>query len=445
MDRYLNIQTLTTYCGVLLVRDANGQAKEMPYGDAVRTTITPQCLRRAQRTYLREQANAGKGPLAGYAFGTRTREWARLITTELTGRGWEAAPAAAMAKEALTGLGINFGTKDASADLTKVLIFAHDNAARDSATALDEHRAELEPWLADVTAARTRNADVKKKTKSKKHTTKETDTEPAPQAEEEAKAPPLPAKVRKALLAAFSPADALDIALYGRFLAEIADAANIDGAIQTLSSVSVAPSAVVDDFYSSADDAKLHRRAHALDVFDAPGAGMTGYQSLVSGTFFGHNALDRVKLRRTLTATTRPLKWDADRIEAAAQAAEAAFIDAVCHAVPDAKRNTTAAPGTLPKLVLTFTSNRPHNYVSAFESAIDETQGAASLQATRRLLAHHNMIIRKCGIDAGRVMTYDLAITDLLAELRTQGQLPAAEADTPGDLITGPRAPEPAV
>ncbi|WP_199546346.1 type I-E CRISPR-associated protein Cas7/Cse4/CasC [Streptomyces sp. N35] len=432
--RYLNLHSLTCYNGVLLVRDANGRPKQMPFGNALRDSLSPQTQRRAARTYMRDQANEGTGALAGYAFGIRTREWALLTGKELAARGWNAEQALAMAKHALMSLGIVFGTKDNTANLTKVLIFAAQNAHETMADVIERHREVLEPWLTDVQKV----LAAKTKAKDKKTAAEDTSAEP------DAKIPALPAAAARELLAALSPADAIDIALYGRFLAGL-PADDVDGAVQTMTAITVGRAAGVEDFYSAADDMKLLRKAtprqagtHALDLFEPSadnGAGMTGYQNLISGTFYAHSVLDRHKLRTSLAAHA----GDTFDVEAAAQAAEAAFIDAFCHAVPSAKRNTSAAPGVLPKFVLVHADKRQHNYVGAFEKAIEERTSqdgtqAASLQAAERLLDHHALIIRKRGIDPGTALTYDLDIADLLQQRRDAGRLQPTEVDTPDQL-----------
>lgn len=72
--RYLSLHAITTFAGVLLNRDENNMPKDLIYGGEVRTRVSAQCWRRAERIYLRERANEGVGPLAGYSFGLRTRE-----------------------------------------------------------------------------------------------------------------------------------------------------------------------------------------------------------------------------------------------------------------------------------------------------------------------------------------------------------------------------------
>ena len=44
--RFLQIHTLTSYPASLLNRDDAGFAKRMPFGDATRTRISSQCLKR---------------------------------------------------------------------------------------------------------------------------------------------------------------------------------------------------------------------------------------------------------------------------------------------------------------------------------------------------------------------------------------------------------------
>ena len=50
-SRFLQIHTLTHYPASLLNRDDAGFAKRMPFGGAIRTRISSQCLKRHWRTY----------------------------------------------------------------------------------------------------------------------------------------------------------------------------------------------------------------------------------------------------------------------------------------------------------------------------------------------------------------------------------------------------------
>lgn len=443
--QYLSLSALDSMIGVLPVRDENGQAKTIPYGGEIRNLITAQARRRAERTYSRERANAGRGALAGYSTGLRTREWALRIAKGLHDIGWDPKTdeALRLAKAVLESAGLKFGDKPTTKNLTKVLLFAPADTGEVIADLLHKNRDTVSTWLQEFEAARAatagrpkgRGRGAKTQVDGDANDAGSADGDAEPQRQAEPNLPALPGDLRKGVIAALGPRDAIDIALYGRFLAEISESPNVDGAIQTGPAFTVHVAEQIDDFYSAADDAKLDRKSNALDFLDAAegsGAGMTGYQALISGTFYRYAALDRIKLRVNLELGGMPT----DRIEAAAQAAEREFVDAFVNAVPGAKRNTTASTGTLPKLVLAFEGARPFNYAAAFETPVDEgVEGSASLAAARRLLRHHQLIARKRpDITPGRVLSYDLAIEDLLAELRERGELVSTEVDTPEEL-----------
>ena len=55
--RFLQIHTLHSYPAALLNRDDSGLAKRMPFGGAVRTRISSQCLKRHWRTAQDEFCN----------------------------------------------------------------------------------------------------------------------------------------------------------------------------------------------------------------------------------------------------------------------------------------------------------------------------------------------------------------------------------------------------
>ncbi|UXY24964.1 type I-E CRISPR-associated protein Cas7/Cse4/CasC (plasmid) [Streptomyces cynarae] len=441
--QYLSLHALETFAAALPVRDENGQPKAFVYGGAERTAISAQARRRAERTHSRRRANQGEGPLASYSSGRRTREWALFTRDALVkNHDWDPDQAIYAAKAALEGLGLKFGEKESTALLTKVLFYAPEDSGDRIADHLNTHADAFNTWLTEYTAAKTEAAareeakkNAKKNARKKTTTTADPDAPAEPAAkdskEEEVKIPPLPKDLRTGILTAFAPRDAIDITIFGRFLAEVAELRTVDGAAQHSWAFTIAPAEHIDDFYAAADDAKLERRQNALDFLDAAdnaGAGMTGYQSLISGTFYRHAALDRHKLRVNLQASG----MTAEEAETAAQAAEAEFIQAFVDAVPRAKANSTASTGTLPNLVLAHEGARPYFYAGAFQRHIDETSdGPAALAGAKRLLDHHRLITTKrTDATPGRLLTYDLDIQELIDQLTADGTLPAAEATT---------------
>ncbi|MFB8783494.1 type I-E CRISPR-associated protein Cas7/Cse4/CasC [Streptomyces albogriseolus] len=440
-SQFLSLHLLETLVAVLPVRDENGSPKSIVYGGAERHMITSQARRRAERVHARDRANAGVGALAGRSTGTRTREWALITGRELEEtHGWDREEAIRTARAVIEATGLKFGelSKKTVANLTKVLLFAPSDAGKRIAAHIQEEAEELRSWTEEYLAAQAAAAK-----KSKKGGRKAADTgtgegdEPVEDAAADSKLPPLPSGTRAAVLTALAPRDAIDIALYGRFLAEIADSPNVDGAVQSSHAFTVHEAEQVDDFYAAADDAKLNRKKNALDFLDAAddaGAGMTGYQSLITGTFYRHAVLDRVRLRNNLRAAGMSI----EEAEEASVAAEEEFVNAFVDAFPEAKRNSTASTGSLPVLVLAFEGERPYNYAAAFQTPIDERpptkddnggDGPAGPAAVRRLLEHHAFVsARRPDIVSGRVLTYDPQIAKLLTTLGDLGATPVTTA-----------------
>ncbi|MEV3852145.1 type I-E CRISPR-associated protein Cas7/Cse4/CasC [Streptomyces microflavus] len=443
-DQYLSLHLLETFTAALPVRDENGMPKAFVYGGDLRTMITSQARRRAERTYSRERANAGQGALADYTMGIRTREWAKLTAAALSAEhAWDKTEALATAKAILEGLGLKFGTKPNTVDLTQVLLFAPEDAGQVIAAYVHENRDTVAAWTSDYIQARDAKAanEAAKKAKAaaarkaKKDGTPTPEEAPDSSTGDDESLPTQPKEIREAVLTALAPRDAIDIALYGRFLAEIADSPNVDGAIQSGHAFTVHAAEHIDDFYAAADDAKLHRKEHALDFLDTAddaGAGTTGYQSLITGTFYRHAVLDRYKIRMNLLAAgMKP-----DEAETAATAAEHEFVEAFTNAIPHAKKNTTASTGVLPKLVMSFTGQRPFNYAGAFEKPIDETtDGPASIAAAERLLKQHTLVLRKrTDISPASFLTYDLDVQELLDTHIAANTLPGTEAANTDEL-----------
>ncbi|MDT0266722.1 type I-E CRISPR-associated protein Cas7/Cse4/CasC [Streptomyces sp. DSM 44915] len=425
-SQFLSLHLLETLVAVLPVRDENGQPKSLVYGGAERHMITSQARRRAERVYARDRANAGLGALRGRSMGIRTREWALLAGRELeSAHGWEKEEAVVTARAVIEASGLKFGdpAKKTVANLTKVLIFAPADAGERIATHIAAHADELRAWREEYLLVQAETAKKSRRGAKKKAETPPAEEESGPGSA--AKLPPLPKATRDAVLLAIAPRDAVDIALYGRFLAEVPDSPNVDGAVQSSHAFTVHEAEQIDDFYAAADDAKLDRKRNALSFLDAAddaGAGMTGYQSLISGTFYRHAVLDRWQLRANL----RVAGMTEAEAEEAARDAEKEFVNAFVEAFPEAKKNSTASTGSLPALVLAFEGERPYNYAAAFQRPVDEApesaggDGPAGPAAVRRLLRHHAFVSRRrADLRTARILTYDPQIDELLAGTTT--------------------------
>ncbi len=82
--RFLQIHTLTSYTATLLNRDDSGLAKRLPYGDALRTRVSSQCLKRHWR--IAEDPHALQN-IDGVKAAYRSRELVtKLVIDPLRGR-----------------------------------------------------------------------------------------------------------------------------------------------------------------------------------------------------------------------------------------------------------------------------------------------------------------------------------------------------------------------
>lgn len=109
LPRFIQIHTLHAYPGALLNRDDAGLAKRLPYGDAVRTRISSQCLKRHWRTAEDKYSLVNLGvPMA-----VRSRVTLDLIRREIIEAG-VSQDLAQVAAEALRAGGLLDKGKDAT-------------------------------------------------------------------------------------------------------------------------------------------------------------------------------------------------------------------------------------------------------------------------------------------------------------------------------------------
>lgn len=107
VPRFLQIHTLHNYPAALLNRDDAGLAKRLPYGDAVRTRISSQCLKR----HWRVADDAFALSRLDVPMAVRSRETPRLIRDRMIAGG-VAEPLAQIAVEALRAGGLVDKAKD---------------------------------------------------------------------------------------------------------------------------------------------------------------------------------------------------------------------------------------------------------------------------------------------------------------------------------------------
>ena len=115
--RFLQIHTLTAYTAALLNRDDSGLAKRLPYGDALRTRVSSQCLKRHWR--MADDPHSLQA-IDGTKAAFRSRE---LVTKEIIGPLRERFPAEVIgALEPQVQMAV-YGDKGATKKSRQTLLF----------------------------------------------------------------------------------------------------------------------------------------------------------------------------------------------------------------------------------------------------------------------------------------------------------------------------------
>lgn len=177
-------------------------------------------------------------------------------------------------------------------------------------------------------------------------------------------------KVEKsAARAHFSNENSIDVALFGRMVADVSDL-GVDAAAQVAHAISTHAVSNEFDYFTAVDDRKSER------ADEDAGAGMIGTVEFNSSTLYRYASVDLEGLQRNL-----------GNVEATARAA-AAFVEAFVTSMPTGKQNTFAN-NTLPDAVLvTVREDRAVSLVGAFEEPVVAESGGNVRDSIARLAIH---------------------------------------------------------
>lgn len=215
-------------------------------------------------------------------------------------------------------------------------------------------------------------------------------------------------KFKKAdLVRAINTDQSVDIALFGRMLADVPDF-NVDAAAQVAHAISVHEAAVESDYFTAVDDA-------IEQAGEETGAGMIGTIELTSSTLYRYATVDLDGLTSNLG------------LASVAVDAVIAFVQAFIESMPTGKQNTFANR-TVPEAVLVrVRTDRPVSLVNAFEEAVTGDSGEGRRQEALTRLADEALNIDEVyGTEpqASYVMTIaPLSAPDELGEHVTLPQL----------------------
>ena len=339
LPRFLQIHTLHNYPAALLNRDDAGLAKRLPYGDAIRTRISSQCLKRHWR--VADDAFALKNldvPMA-----VRSRETPRLIKERLMEAG-VAEPLAQIAVEGLRAAGLldkakELKGKDALATGQAVLLgYAEiEYLVQRCATLAGEHTEEK----ALKTAIAAFLKDEKKNIEALRH------------------------------------GSGLESALFGRMVTSDVLASR-DASIYVAHAFTVHEAQVENDYFTVVDDLlKEAGEAGSAGIFDT---------ELASGLYYGYLVVDVPQLVANLEGVH--IK-DWAHITAEQRALAGRVVQSLLHLVatvsPGAKRGSTA-PFEWAKFMLVEAGDwQPRSLAGAFQNALPTRQAGLRQAAVQRL------------------------------------------------------------
>ncbi len=370
MSTYVDIHVIQNLPPSCVNRDDSGSPKSAVYGGVRRLRVSSQSWKRATRLYFNDLLDAKD-------VGVRTKRVAELLAARIT----EDAPdlagnATKLAEEVFKTARIKLSPprnkKDAPPESGYLLFLSTSQVER----------------LAELAIASAHSGEA------------------------------LDAKAVKKV---FKEAHAVDIALFGRMVADDTDL-NVDAACQVAHAISTHAAENEYDFFTAVDDDKS--RSEEEDA----GAGMMGTVEFSSATMYRYATVNVDLLRHNLgdsEATLRALE---------------VFVRGFCLSMPTGKQNTFANRTVPETVVVTVREDQPVSLVGAFEEAVP-TQGAHGYVArsVEALARHAATIEDNYGLEPLRSLVVALTDSDAVTSLGER----VSFTDLPAQVreVVAPRLP----
>lgn len=362
MSLFLEFHLIQNFAPSNLNRDDTGAPKDAIFGGQRRARVSSQCFKRAVRLAASEHELLPQAHR-----GIRTKKLKALLLERLAGRDADEAGAKIEVALAAAGLKVKDDGK------TEYLLFLGEGEVSAFAALIEQHWDEL-PVGGDK--------------KSKK----------------DAKAS-LPAEIVKKAKALLDGGKAVDVALFGRMLADL-PSVNQDAACQVAHAISTHRVEREFDYFTAVDD-----KGDA----DETGAGMIGQVEFNSATLYRYALLDLRKLLANLQG---------DR-ELALSAVEA-FTRALALAIPSGKQNSFAAHNPPEFAGLCLRHAAPLSLANAFEKPVaPRADQALTEQSVERLAVYEGKLAAVYGSEKDQWLSLDLT-----------GRWPADKGETVANLTT---------
>ena len=340
MSTYVDIHVIQSLPPSCVNRDDSGSPKSAVYGGVRRLRVSSQSWKRAARLYFNNLLDASD-------VGVRTKRVAELLAARITEDAPDLAESAPnLVGEVFKAAKIKLSAprkKDGPLESGYLLFLSTSQIAR----------------LAELAIAAARGGEA------------------------------LDAKAVKKI---FKEAHAVDIALFGRMVADNTDL-NIDAACQVAHAISTHAAQNEYDFFTAVDDEKS--RSEEEDA----GAGMMGTVEFSSATMYRYATVNVDMLRHNLGDG-----------QAALRALEV-FIRGFCLSMPTGKQNTFANRTVPEAVVVAVREDQPVSLAGAFEEAVPADAARGYVARSVEALARHAATIEdNYGLEPLR--SFVVALTD---------------------------------
>jgi len=348
MSTYVDIHVIQNLPPSCVNRDDSGSPKSAVYGGVRRLRVSSQSWKRATRLYFNDLLDAKD-------VGVRTKRVAELLAARITEDAPDLAGSATkLAEEVFKTARIKLspprGKKDAPPESGYLLFLSTSQVER----------------LAELAIASAHSGEA------------------------------LDAKAVKKV---FKEAHAVDIALFGRMVADDTDL-NVDAACQVAHAISTHAAENEYDFFTAVDDEK--NRSEEEDA----GAGMMGTVEFSSATMYRYATVNVDLLRHNLgdsEATLRALE---------------VFVRGFCLSMPTGKQNTFANRTVPETVVVTVREDQPVSLVGAFEEAVPAQGAHGYVARSVEALARHAATIEdNYGLEPLRSLVVALTDSDAVTSL----------------------------
>ncbi|TYO97622.1 CRISPR-associated Cse4 family protein [Geothermobacter ehrlichii] len=344
MKTLIEIHALQNFAPSNLNRDDTGAPKDAIFGGTRRARVSSQCFKRAVRRYFTDLMERAALEETDVAF--RTKRVLEEITAALKDKGHDEDEAREKAKLALAAMEIS--VKDDGK--TEYLLFLGKREIAALADIIHEKWELISPAAESV-------AEGKKAGKAKKRAAQNADPE-----------------LKKALDKVFNGGKAVDVALFGRMLADLPEK-NQDAACQVAHAISTHAVDREFDFYTAVDDLKPE---------DTAGADMMGTVEFNSACFYRYAVVDWEKL-------VDNLQGDAEL----ARKGLRAFLEGFVVAAPTGKQNTFAAHNPPEFVAIAVRRNTaPRSLANAFETAIRVGKGESLTRKSAEAMTEKARILQ---------------------------------------------------